>query len=76
MVALHSEEKDSILVAGHTHKPGHVAEGWYLNSGSWVYNTNDFLEIKPDGSAKSFHWLGDGAEEAEITIPLPTPVAA
>ena len=76
MMVLHDQEKDTILVAGHTHKPGHCAEGWYWNSGSWVYGTNDFLEINPAGAVKGFRWLGDRMGEADITIPLPTPAQA
>jgi len=71
MMKLHDEERDSVLVVGHTHKPGHVADGWYWNSGSWAEKENDFLEIKPDGSVTGKIWLEDRSEEKNISIDLP-----
>jgi UDP-2,3-diacylglucosamine pyrophosphatase LpxH len=45
-----------VLIAGHTHHPGHI-EDWYFNSGTWARKTNNFVQIGPDGDAAVFDWV-------------------
>jgi UDP-2,3-diacylglucosamine pyrophosphatase LpxH len=65
MLARHFRDKESgmydVVVAGHTHKPAKL-DNWYLNSGSWIGLTNDFLVIYPDGNAEVLNWTAKGPQ--------------
>lgn len=46
---------NDITISAHTHKPCRFKD-WYLNSGSWTDQTNNFIRILPNGKADIFNW--------------------
>ncbi len=48
-------EGNDVAISAHTHRPLKF-QNWYFNSGSWTDQTNDFIQIFPDGKVSLFNW--------------------
>lgn len=63
LLARHQKYKNlychDIIICGHTHRVGRF-KNWYFNSGSWLGETNNFLEIMTDGRIAIFDWTNSG----------------
>jgi len=70
MLSLYWEDMEDngydVLIAGHTHHPGHI-EDWYFNSGTWARKTNTFVQVSPGGDAAVFDWV-NGRPVANNTV--------
>jgi len=49
---------NDITISAHTHRACRFQE-WYFNSGSWTDQTNNFIQILPDGKVNIFDWEKD-----------------
>ncbi len=47
-------EGNDVAISAHTHRPLKF-QNWYFNSGSWTDQTNDFIQIFPDGKVSLFN---------------------
>ena len=67
----HQDYKNSqghdITISAHTHRVGSF-KNWYFNSGSWVGETNNFLNILPDGSTTVFDWTKSGPKKNQTIL--------
>ncbi len=61
------ENKCDIIVAGHTHQPGHY-DDWYYNSGCWVKEVNNFIRITGNGEIGVWQWIDGKAVEDNINL--------
>ena len=50
-----TEHQVDAIVSGHTHQP-RCYKDWYYNSGCWIGNQNNFLQIAPDGRVTLYNW--------------------
>ena len=59
-----------VAISAHTHRPCRF-QSWYFNSGSWTDQTNDFIQILPDGKVSLFNWERDIPKSNNIEVKLP-----
>lgn len=71
LLARHQDYKNSqgydVTISAHTHRVGRF-KNWYFNSGSWVGETNNFLQILPDGNTTVFDWTTLGPKKNQTIL--------